>query len=86
MTISQLPRRSSITFRSEGLRQDEHGCLYVARPNSEDLIKVHRIPTLAIVHKLTEGKGVPHAFSVFLRQVPALPRVVVSECGSSLLR
>lgn len=78
IAISQLSRRTSIAHRSEGLRQDEHGGLYVARTNSEDLIKVQRIPTLAIVHKLTEGKGVPHAFSVFLRQIPALPRVVVS--------
>ncbi|GHJ84454.1 hypothetical protein NliqN6_0856 [Naganishia liquefaciens] len=77
IAIHQLSRLASVVSRSEGLHQDEHGGLYVARPNCEELLKVQRIPTLAIVHKVTEGKGVPHAFSVFLRQVPALPRVVV---------
>lgn len=78
--ISQLSR-SPVTHhkrRDASLHEDEHGALYVKRSDSEDLIKVQRIPTLAIVHKLSEGKGVPHAFSVFLRQVPALPKVVVS--------
>lgn len=80
IAIHQLSRWTSVVSRSEGLHQDEHGGLYVTRPNCEDLIKVQRIPTLAIVHKVTEGKGVPYAFSIFLRQLPALPRVVVSTC------
>jgi KUP system potassium uptake protein len=81
--ISQLPRNSAPHHRRRdaSLHQDEHGALYVKRSDSEDLIKVQRIPTLAIVHKLSEGKGVPHAFSVFLRQIPALPKVVVSQRG-----
>lgn len=37
-----------------------------------------RLPTCAVFHKLTGGKGVPHTFYAFLRQWPALPRVVVS--------
>jgi KUP system potassium uptake protein len=56
-----------------------------------------RIPTCAIFHKLTTGRGVPHSFAseylqssstlihvltstlaAFLRQWPALPRIVVS--------
>ncbi len=43
----------------------------------EQFQKLQRINTFAIYHKTTDGKGVPHAFNVFLRQVPALPRVVV---------
>lgn len=84
IAIHQLSRWTSVVSRREGLHQDEHGGLYVARPNCEDLITVQRIPTLAIVHKVTEGKGVPYAFSTFLRQVPALPRVVVSEVSGLL--
>lgn len=57
-----------------------------------------RIPTCAIFHKLTTGRGVPHSFAsawrpdpsgvrflligfvaAFLRQWPALPRLVVSD-------
>ena len=37
-----------------------------------------RIPTCAVFHKLTPGQGVPHSFVGFIRQYPALPRVVVS--------
>jgi KUP system potassium uptake protein len=46
--------------------------------NHHDLVELKRIPTLAVFHKTTDGKGTPHAFSVFMRQFPALPRVVVS--------
>lgn len=36
-----------------------------------------RIPTCAVFHKLTAGRGVPHTFVSFFRQWPALPRVVI---------
>jgi len=36
-----------------------------------------RISTCAVFHKLTVGKGVPHSFVSFIRQWPALPRVVI---------
>ncbi|KII86101.1 hypothetical protein PLICRDRAFT_44566 [Plicaturopsis crispa FD-325 SS-3] len=36
-----------------------------------------RVDTCAIFHKLSKGKGVPHTFTGFLRQWPALPRVVI---------
>ena len=56
--------------------------------------EIQRIPTFAIFHKLSVGKGVPHTFVgkfvflqpyrlihvfllAFVRQWPALPRVVV---------
>ncbi|RDB17948.1 High affinity potassium transporter [Hypsizygus marmoreus] len=39
--------------------------------------KLQRIPTCAVFHKIAEGKGVPHTFIGFIRQWPALPRVVI---------
>lgn len=68
------------------------------RPDKADLKLLARIPTCAIFHKLTTGRGVPHAFTSalmfsfssklhislscvhieFVRQWPALPRLVVS--------
>jgi KUP system potassium uptake protein len=79
--IAELSKASASSRRQldSGLHQDELGALYVRRSESDQLLKVERIPSLAIVHKLSEGKGVPHAFSVFVRQFPALPRVVVSH-------
>lgn len=40
-------------------------------------IELPRIPTCAVFHKMSSGKGVPHTFSGFIKQWPALPRVVV---------
>ncbi|KZT21026.1 potassium transporter [Neolentinus lepideus HHB14362 ss-1] len=39
--------------------------------------KLARIPTCAVFHKLTGGKGVPHSFVAFVRQWPALPEVII---------
>ncbi|KIY46736.1 potassium transporter [Fistulina hepatica ATCC 64428] len=36
-----------------------------------------RIPTCAVFHKVTPARGIPHTFVGFVRQWPALPRVVV---------
>ncbi|KAI5120334.1 hypothetical protein M0805_000394 [Coniferiporia weirii] len=36
-----------------------------------------RIATCAVFHKLSLGAGVPHSFIGFVRQWPALPRVVI---------
>jgi KUP system potassium uptake protein len=41
-------------------------------------IPLPRMSTMAIFHKLSYGKGVPHTFYGFLKQWPALPQVVVS--------
>jgi KUP system potassium uptake protein len=43
----------------------------------EERRELQRIPTCAIFHKFTRGFGVPHTFVCFVRQWPALPRVVV---------
>jgi len=37
-----------------------------------------RLPTCAIFHKTSAGKGAPHTFYGFLRQWPSVPRIVVS--------
>lgn len=41
-------------------------------------LELTRIPTCAIFHKLSPGTGVPHAFYAFIRQLPAIPELVVS--------
>ncbi|KAG5650229.1 hypothetical protein H0H81_000252 [Sphagnurus paluster] len=47
-----------------------------------------RIPTFAVFHKVSKGKGVPHSFIGFIRQWPGLPRVVIflSICIISMPR
>lgn len=52
--------------------------LYLRRPDAS-LLKLARIPVVAIFHRNdSAGRGVPHTFVSFLRQYPALPQVVVS--------
>ncbi|KAJ6585288.1 potassium transporter [Mycena capillaripes] len=36
-----------------------------------------RLPTCAVFHKIAPGQGAPHTFIGFIRQWPALPRVVI---------
>jgi len=45
--------------------------------SSEGRRELVRIPTCAIFHKIASGKGVPHTFIGFIRQWPALPRIVI---------
>lgn len=49
----------------------------VAEDDAHPRLPLVRLPTCAVFHKLTAGRGVPHTFYGFLRQWPALPRVVV---------
>jgi len=44
----------------------------------QESVPLTRMSTMAVFHKLSSGKGVPHTFYGFLKQWPALPRVVVS--------
>ncbi|PPQ76542.1 hypothetical protein CVT26_013241 [Gymnopilus dilepis] len=39
--------------------------------------ELQRIPSAAVFHKIASGRGVPHTFIGFIRQWPALPRVVI---------
>ena len=59
----ELARRDSLTFID-----DEAG-------TEMDLV---RIPTCAIFHNRSSAQGIPHAFYGFLRQLPALPELIVS--------
>jgi len=43
----------------------------------QEKVPLPRMSTMAVFHKLSSGKGVPHTFYGFLKQWPALPRVVV---------
>lgn len=52
----------------------------VAEDDAHPRLPLARLPTCAVFHKLTAGRGVPHTFYGFLRQWPALPRVIVSHC------
>jgi KUP system potassium uptake protein len=45
--------------------------------SGDEKVPLPRMSTMAIFHKLSSGKGVPHTFYGFLKQWPALPRVVV---------
>ena len=46
------------------------------KPKEEKMVLV-RLPTCAIFHKASAGKGVPHTFYGLLRQWPSVPRIVV---------
>ncbi|KAG8950975.1 hypothetical protein FRC00_007465, partial [Tulasnella sp. 408] len=55
-----------------------HHTLYlVPEEPSQPRRQLARLPTCAVFHKLTAGRGVPHTFYGFLRQWPSLPRVVI---------
>ncbi|KAF9481220.1 potassium transporter [Pholiota conissans] len=47
------------------------------KSTDHEISEITRIPSCAIFHKLASGSGVPHTFTGFIRQWPALPRVVV---------
>ena len=51
----------------------------------EEKLALARLPTCAIFHKLSAGKGAPHTFYGFLRQWPSVPRIVVSVPFSILI-
>ncbi|KAJ1300716.1 hypothetical protein OPQ81_002360 [Rhizoctonia solani] len=56
--------------------EDEKLGLYLLSDSKERRL-LPRVETAAVFHKLSAGRGVPHAFYAFLRQWPALPRVVI---------
>ncbi|KAF8520592.1 potassium transporter [Hysterangium stoloniferum] len=51
--------------------------LYLADDNGQPSTQLAVLPILAVFHKFASGKGIPHTFVGFLRQYPALPRVVI---------
>ncbi|CAE6360553.1 unnamed protein product [Rhizoctonia solani] len=56
--------------------ENEERGLYLLADSKEKRL-LPRVETTAVFHKLSAGRGVPHAFYAFLRQWPALPRVVI---------
>ncbi|KAJ7069610.1 potassium transporter-domain-containing protein [Mycena amicta] len=44
---------------------------------SDGQLPLVRLPTCAVFHKIARGQGAPHTFVGFIRQWPALPRVVI---------
>ncbi|QRV99501.1 high affinity potassium transporter [Ceratobasidium sp. AG-Ba] len=83
-TIPVHPSQSinqEITFTDDQLAteedlENEKLGLFLLSDNKERR-PLPRVETAAVFHKLSAGKGVPHAFYAFLRQWPALPRVVI---------
>ncbi|KAG7530995.1 hypothetical protein FFLO_04666 [Filobasidium floriforme] len=55
---------------------DSHGDFYIKKPDGT-MFQLARTTTTAIFYKPSGGQGVPHAFSTFLHQVPALPRIII---------
>lgn len=56
-----------------------HETLYlIPEDDAHPRLPLPRLPTCAVFHKLTAGRGVPHTFYGLLRKWPSLPRVVVS--------
>ncbi|KAF8521952.1 potassium transporter-domain-containing protein [Hysterangium stoloniferum] len=51
--------------------------LHLADDTGHPSGQVAVLPIMAIFYKFGSGKGIPHAFVGFLRQYPALPRVVI---------
>jgi len=51
--------------------------LYLVSEDKTFVRELSRVPIMAVFHKIAGGKGVPHTFYAFLKQWPALPRVVV---------
>jgi len=51
--------------------------LYLVSEDKTFVRELSRVPIMAVFHKIAGGKGVPHTFYAFLKQWPALPRIVV---------
>jgi len=87
VTEIETPQHVVIDTATAGLVHRIRGVSYMSRykvsassdPNEmiEERRELQRISTCAIFHKFTRGYGVPHTFVGFIRQWPALPRVVV---------
>ncbi|KAK2467233.1 hypothetical protein APHAL10511_000782 [Amanita phalloides] len=72
-TINQV---RSLTYVSRVMEKDP-GDVYTKEDLVNETRELVRISTCAVFHKYTRGPGVPHTFVGFIRQWPALPRVVV---------
>lgn len=82
------PPVADLTYRNTGIAvtgatsdaestATDDSLTFVDDTNQEEM-DIVRLPTCAVFHKLTAGRGVPHSFYGFIKQMPALPRLVVS--------
>jgi KUP system potassium uptake protein len=76
-TLPGLTHRNVPTSNNDEDTRMANALTFVNDTNHEEM-DVVRIPTCAVFHKITAGRGVPHSFYGFVKQVPALPRLVVS--------
>lgn len=74
--VLQGSSRVSLEEKRDRIACDSHGDFYIKKPDGT-MVELARTTTAAVFYKAA-GQGVPHAFSTFLHQVPALPRVIVS--------
>ncbi len=68
----QRDATASLAQRITGITNEDK------KGQKEEKLVLARLPTCAIFHKLSAGKGAPHTFYSFLRQWPSVPRIVVS--------
>ncbi|KAJ7700275.1 potassium transporter [Mycena metata] len=81
--ISQDEPEDEDTEETEGedIKAKDLQYFYRAEADGEKGEREHlplvRLPTCAVFHKFARGQGAPHTFTAFVRQWPALPRVVI---------
>jgi KUP system potassium uptake protein len=74
--LDRAPSASGMSDEKAG--QDYYYMAHPLNASAEEERKaLVRINTCAVFYKLSAGVGVPHSFVGFIRQWPALPRVVV---------
>lgn len=71
------PTEVDVTADTDIDEEEEKGRLRFFNYNTQMTTDLARIPSCAIFHKLTAGRGVPHSFYAFIKHLPALPRVVI---------
>lgn len=76
-TLTEVQYEEQDTSEKYFIRDADDGA-YLPQIDSS-MLELARLPTCAVFHRLTAGKGIPHSFAGFIRQWPALPRVVVSN-------
>ncbi|KAF8329370.1 potassium transporter [Cantharellus anzutake] len=71
-----LPGEDTIDAEAEAVDEKSQELVFYDDVKNK-VTTLSRIPTCAIFYKLAPGPGVPHSFYGYIRQMPALPRVVI---------
>jgi len=74
MSEAEAKKESTYYYLSEVPSGDDSS---IEKPGEKRLLTRISVPTCAIFHKTSGGRGVPHSFVEFVRQWPSLPRVVI---------